>query len=188
MKRDIPLEIKEAVEVLRKGGVILYPTDTVWGIGCDATNEKAVQRVFEVKNRPNDKSLITLVDSPDRIQQYVSYMPEVAWDLLEASTEPLTVIYAGAKGFASGVVAKDGSVAIRVTKEKVSNDICYMLSRPLVSTSANISGEPLPSSFAEISEEVKKKVDYILPFRQKEKITNRPSRIIKIMVMEYLKF
>ena len=180
MKRDLPEEIKQAVSVLRCGGVILYPTDTIWGIGCDATNEEAVQRVFDIKNRPQNKSLISLVDSENRLTQYINIVPDVVWELIEASTEPMTIIYSGAKNLAPSVIAEDGSVAIRVTKEKVSQDICYMLGKPLVSTSANLSGEPSPKNFSEISEEIKRRVDYIVPLRQKEKMNPNPSRIIRI--------
>ncbi|MBR0361040.1 MAG: threonylcarbamoyl-AMP synthase, partial [Paraprevotella sp.] len=162
-------DIKQAVEVLRKGGVILYPTDTIWGIGCDATNEEAVKRVYEIKQREDSKALICLVDSDNRLQRYVNDVPNVAWDLIECTTTPLTIIFDKAKNLASNLIAEDGSIAMRVTQEEVSKQICYRFQKAIVSTSANISGEPAPGNFQEISEEIKNAVDYIVSARRKEK-------------------
>ena len=173
MTTKIPVsdELKEAVRVLRAGGVILYPTDTVWGIGCDATNHKSVERVFEIKRRPSSKSMIVLLDDMGKIPNYVEDMPDVAWDLVKYATEPLTVIYQKGKNLAPNVVGEDGSVAIRITREEVSRSLCRMLCRPLVSTAA---------TFGQISEEIKAAVDYIVPLRQNEHNTPPPSRIVKL--------
>ncbi len=173
-------DIKKAIEVLNKGGVILYPTDTIWGIGCDATNEEAVRRVYEIKHRADAKALITLVDSEAKIQGYVSEVPEVAWQLIECSTRPLTIIYDGARHLAPNLVAEDGSVAIRLTNEAFSKELCLRFHRPIVSTSANLSGEPSPATFDEISDDIKNAVDYICTSRRDEHTPSRPSSIIKL--------
>ncbi|MBR6367244.1 MAG: threonylcarbamoyl-AMP synthase [Bacteroidaceae bacterium] len=173
-------EIKKAVEVMRNGGVILYPTDTIWGIGCDATNEEAVKKVYEIKKRADSKALICLVDSEAKIDFYVKDVPPVAWDLIELSTKPLTVIYDGARNLAPSLLAEDGSVGIRVTNEEFSKQLCFRFRKAVVSTSANISGEPSPKSFADISDEIKNAVDYIVGVRQNEKGGVKPSSIIKL--------
>ena len=173
-------EIKKAIEVMRNGGVILYPTDTIWGIGCDATNEEAVKKVYEIKKRADSKALICLVDSEAKIDFYVKDVPPVAWDLIELSTKPLTVIYDGARNLAPNLLAEDGSVGIRVTNEEFSKQLCFRFRKAVVSTSANISGEPSPKSFADISDEIKDAVDYIVGVRQNEKGGVKPSSIIKL--------
>ncbi len=173
-------DIREAVEVMRKGGVILYPTDTIWGIGCDATSEEAVKRVFEIKKRHDSKALICLVDSDNRLQRYVSDVPNVAWDLIEYATTPLTIIFDKGKNLAANLLAEDGSVGMRVTREEFSRQLCYRFQKAIVSTSANISGEPSPSCFAEISDEIKNAVDYVVKSRQKEKAKATASSIIKL--------
>ena len=173
-------EIKKAIEVMRNGGVILYPTDTIWGIGCDATNEEAVKKVYEIKKRADSKALICLVDSEAKIDFYVKDVPPVAWDLIELSTKPLTVIYDGARNLAPNILAEDGSVGIRVTNEEFSKQLCFRFRKAVVSTSANISGEPSPKSFADISDEIKNAVDYIVGVRQNEKGGVKPSSIIKL--------
>ena len=173
-------EIKKAVEVMRNGGVILYPTDTIWGIGCDATNEEAVKKVYEIKKRADSKALICLVDSEAKIDFYVKDVPPVAWDLIEVSTKPLTVIYDGARNLAPNLLAEDGSVGIRVTNEEFSKQLCFRFRKAVVSTSANISGEPSPKSFADISDEIKNAVDYIVGIRQNEKGGVKPSSIVKL--------
>ncbi|MCR4699848.1 MAG: threonylcarbamoyl-AMP synthase [Bacteroidaceae bacterium] len=173
-------EIKKAIEVMRNGGVILYPTDTIWGIGCDATNEEAVKKVYEIKKRADSKALICLVDSEAKIDFYVKDVPPVAWDLIELSTKPLTVIYDGARNLAPNLLAEDGSVGIRVTNEEFSKQLCFRFRKAVVSTSANISGEPSPKSFADISDEIKNAVDYIVGVRQNEKGGAKPSSIIKL--------
>ena len=147
---------------MQKGGVILYPTDTVWGIGCDATNEEAVKRVYEIKQRSDSKAMLVLVDSPVKVDFYVQDVPSVAWDLIELTTKPLTVIYDGARNLAPNLLAEDGSVGIRVTNEEFSKQLCFRFRKAIVSTSANISGQPGAANFTEISEEVKSAVDYIV--------------------------
>lgn len=178
--------IQEAVKVLREGGVILYPTDTVWGIGCDATNEKAVARVFEIKRRSEAKSLVLLASDLDMVAKYIKVIPSIAIDLVEVNDAPMTIIYPGAQYLAPNAVAADGSVGIRIplVDENPAGAFChelvYRLRRPLVSTSANISGEPTPASFAEISDEIKGAVDYVVPKPFGAGATGRSSQIIKL--------
>jgi len=173
-------EIKKACEVMRQGGVILYPTDTVWGIGCDATNEEAVSKVYTLKQREDSKAMLVLVDNAVKVDFYVKEVPPVAWDLLEVATNPLTIIYSGARNLAPNLLAEDGSVGIRVTEEEFSKQLCFRFRRAIVSTSANISGEPSPKTFAEISDELKHRVDYIVNYRQNDKQKHKPSSIIKL--------
>ena len=162
------------------GGIILYPTDTIWGIGCDATNEEAVRRVYEIKQRSDSKALLVLVDTSVKVDFYVQDVPDVAWDLIDMAEKPLTIIYSGARNFAPNLLAEDGSVGIRVTNEEFSHRLCQQFRKAIVSTSANISGQPSPATFAEISEEVKSKVDYIVGYRQNEAGHPKPSSIIKL--------
>ena len=176
MKEDI----RRALDVLNKGGVILYPTDTIWGIGCDATNEEAVSRVYAIKRRTDAKALITLVDSEAKIQGYVREIPDVAWQLIDCSTRPLTIIYDGARHLAPNLLAEDGSVAIRLTREAFSRELCLRFHRPIVSTSANLSGEPSPATFDDISEDIKQAVDYVCTSRRDDRTPVRPSSIIKL--------
>lgn len=180
MEENYREEIKRACDVLHRGGVILYPTDTVWGIGCDATNEEAVRRVYEIKRRADSKAMLVLVDSDVKVQGYIREVPTVAWDLIELAEKPLTIIYDGARNLAANLVADDGSVGMRVTREEFSRQLCFRFRKPIVSTSANISGEPSPRSFAEISEEIKQSVDYIVAVRQNEPPCATPSSIVKL--------
>jgi L-threonylcarbamoyladenylate synthase len=173
-------DIKQALEVLQRGGVILYPTDTIWGIGCDATNPEAVKRVYDIKRRADSKAMLVLVDSDVKVDFYVKDVPEVAWSLIELSTKPLTIIYDGARNLAPNLLAEDGSVGIRVTREAFSKQLCFRFRRAIVSTSANISGEPSPKTFADISEDIKNQVDYIVRYRQGETQNPAPSSIIKL--------
>ena len=173
-------DIKEACQVMREGGVILYPTDTIWGIGCDATNEDAVRRVYEIKQRQDSKAMLVLVDSSVKVDFYVRDVPEVAWDLIDLADKPLTIIYSGARNLAANLLAEDGSVGIRVTNEDFSKRLCQQFRKAIVSTSANISGQPSPKNFSEISEEVKSAVDYIGGYRQEEISNPKPSSIIKL--------
>ena len=165
---------------MREGGVILYPTDTIWGIGCDATNEDAVRRVYEIKQRQDSKAMLVLVDSSVKVDFYVRDVPEVAWDLMDLADKPLTIIYSGARNLAANLLAEDGSVGIRVTNEDFSKRLCQQFRKAIVSTSANISGQPSPKNFSEISEEVKSAVDYIVGYRQEEMSNPKPSSIIKL--------
>ncbi|MBQ8099336.1 MAG: threonylcarbamoyl-AMP synthase [Bacteroidaceae bacterium] len=173
-------EIRRAVEVMERGGVILYPTDTVWGIGCDAANAEAVSRVYAIKQRSDAKALITLVDSEAKVQFYVRDVPPIAWDVMELSTKPTTIIFDGARNLAENLIAEDGSVGIRVTKESFSKELCFRMKRAIVSTSANVSGAPTPQNFAEISDEIRQAVDYVVDYRQKERTKATPSSIIKL--------
>lgn len=166
--------------MLVSGGLILYPTDTIWGIGCDATNEDAVRRVYELKRRVDSKALITLLDNPIKLDYYIDEVPSLAWDLIELSEKPLTIIYDGARNVAPNLMAEDGSLAIRVTKEKFSQELCKRFRKALVSTSANISGEPAPANFDDISEEIKLGVDYIVKYRQEDTSKSKASSIIKL--------
>lgn len=165
---------------MREGGVILYPTDTIWGIGCDATNKDAVRRVYEIKQRQDSKAMLVLVDSSVKVDFYVQDVPEVAWDLIDLADKPLTIIYSGARNLAANLLAEDGSVGIRVTNEDFSKRLCQQFRKAVVSTSANISGQPSPRNFSEISEEVKSAVDYIVGYRQEEMSNPKPSSIIKL--------
>ena len=173
-------DIKRAVEVMRKGGVILYPTDTVWGIGCDATNAEAVQKVYEIKRRDDSKALICLVDSDARLQRYVRDVPNVAWDLMELATKPTTVILDNAVNLAPNLIAEDGSIAMRITREEFSKELCFRMQKPIVSTSANISGEPAAQNYCDISEEILNAVDYVCQSRRQEHKPHTPSSIIKL--------
>ena len=175
-------DISKAVEVMNKGGVVLYPTDTIWGIGCDATNEEAVKRVFEIKRRNDAKALITLIDSEAKLEAYVSEVPEVAWQLIEVAERPLTIIYDGARNIAPNLLAEDGSVGIRITREEFSRNLCMRMRRPIVSTSANISGEPSPKNFSDISPEILAAVDYVCTSRREESQNPPASNIIKLGV------
>ena len=179
-QKEIAQDIRDAVQTLRQGGLILYPTDTIWGIGCDASNEAAVRRVFELKQRQDSKALICLVDSADRMQRYLRRVPDVAWDLVEFAEKPLTLILDGAVNLAPSLVAEDGSVGLRVTREAISHELCYRFERAIVSTSANISGQPSPACFAEVSEEIKSGVDYVMRSRQNDLSKAKPSQIIKL--------
>ncbi len=178
MKREE--DIKNAIEVMKKGGTILYPTDTVWGIGCDATNPEAVKKVYDIKHRDDSKALICLVDSDARMQKYVRNVPSVAWDLIELATTPTTVILDGAVNLAPNLIAEDGSIAMRVTDEEFSKELCYRFQKPLVSTSANISGEPAASNYCDISQEILDAVDYVCWTRRQEHKPHKPSKIVKI--------
>lgn len=171
--------LKAAQVCLLKGGTILYPTDTIWGIGCDATNEQAVKRIFEIKNRPPAKNMIILVADITQLEYYAD-VPGVARDLVEYTQTPLTIVYPNAKRIAAPLIAEDGSIAIRVVKDEFCEMLIRSLRKPLVSTSANISGEPAPVFFDEISDEIKNAVDYIVPLRQSEHAKSKPSRIIKL--------
>jgi len=173
-------DLKTACEVLKKGGIILYPTDTIWGIGCDATREDAVKRIYEIKRRSDSKSMLTLLDSPDKLERYVEDLPEIAFDLIECSDKPLTIIYSGAKNIARNLIAPDGTIGIRITKEEFSQKLCRQFGKPIVSTSANFSNEPSPANFSEINSEIFRLVDYIVKYRSDETQKSKPSSIIRL--------
>ena len=180
MNEQMKEDIRKACEVMQKGGVILYPTDTIWGIGCDATNESAVKRVYDIKKRADSKAMLVLVDNAVKVDFYVKDVPEVAWDLIQYATKPLTVIYDDARNLAPNLIGEDGSVGIRVTSEEFSKQLCYRFRKAIVSTSANISGQPSPASFSEIQDEIKQAVDYIVEYRQDEPAGAKPSSILKL--------
>lgn len=173
-------EIKYSVDLLKMGKVILYPTDTIWGIGCDATNTKAVQRIYKIKERNDSKSMIVLLDSIDKLKTYIKEVPPIAYDLIENSASPLTIVYSGAQNMSKKLIANDGSIAIRIVKGRYTAEVISKLGNPLVSTSANISGQPTAATFAQISSDVKNEVDYVVEhFRQRTR-NIRPSTIIKL--------
>lgn len=173
-------DIRNAVKVLRAGGIILYPTDTVWGIGCDATNAEAVAKVYQLKQRDDSKALICLVDSDARLQRYVRQVPAVAWDLIDAVVKPTTIILDGAVNLAPNLIADDGSIALRITKEPFSHELCYRFQKALVSTSANISGQPAAQNYCDIAPELLEGADYVCWSRRQEHKPHTPSSIIKL--------
>lgn len=173
-------DIKAALEVLQKGGVILYPTDTIWGLGCDACNEEAVKRIYAIKNRIDSKSMLVLMENAALLERYVAEVPEIAYDLIELSEKPLTIIYDGAKNLAKNLIAEDGSIGIRLTTEAFSSDLIRRFKRPVVSTSANISGKPSPACFDEIEQEIIDAVDYVVKYRQDDTSKAVPSSIVKL--------
>lgn len=173
-------DIRQAIEVMRRGGVILYPTDTVWGIGCDATNEEAVRRVYEIKQRDDSKALICLVDSDARLQRYVHHIPDVAWQLIDCCNSPTTLILDGAVNLASNLIADDGSIGIRITQEPFSKELCFRFQKAIVSTSANISGEPAAQNYRDIDPRIVEAVDYVCWSRRQEHKPHTPSAIIRL--------
>ncbi|GAD05366.1 Sua5 YciO YrdC YwlC family protein [Porphyromonas crevioricanis JCM 15906] len=175
-------DLQTAVRTLREGGVILYPTDTVWGIGCDATNSAAVQKVYKLKQRSDSKAVLVLIDHEAKLSGLMREVPELAYNMIDLAVRPLTIIYPAARNIAPELLAEDGSLGIRISKENFSHELCRMLGRPVVSTSANISGEPSPACFAEISQKIKEGVDYIVRYRQDDRSKALPSQIIKLEV------
>jgi L-threonylcarbamoyladenylate synthase len=173
-------EVEKALEVVKAGGIILYPTDTIWGIGCDATNEEAVQKVMALKGRSASKSLIVLVDNDTKLASYVREIPDVAYDLIEYAENPLTIVYSNAKNLAPGVINEDGSVGIRVVKHNFCQQLIQRFRLPIVSTSANISGEPAPKNFSEVSQEIIDGVDYVVNLEQEVSEEKTPSTIMKL--------
>ena len=173
-------EVVKALEVVKAGGIILYPTDTIWGIGCDATNEEAVQKVMALKGRSASKSLIVLVDNDTKLASYVREIPDVAYDLIEYAENPLTIVYSNAKNLAPGVINEDGSVGIRVVKHNFCQQLIQRFRLPIVSTSANISGEPAPKNFSEVSQEIIDGVDYVVNLEQEVSEEKTPSTIMKL--------
>jgi L-threonylcarbamoyladenylate synthase len=185
-------DIKKAVEVMRRGGVILYPTDTVWGIGCDATNAEAVAKVYKIKQRDDSKALICLVDSDARLQRYIRNVPDVAWQLIDAMDngqlamdkgqypKPTTLILDGAINLAENLIAEDGSIGIRITNEPFSKELCYRFQKAIVSTSANISGEPAAQNYCDIDPRILEAVDYVCWSRRQEHKPHTPSSIIRL--------
>jgi len=175
-------EIKKVVQVLRNGGVILYPTDTIWGIGCDATNEAAVAKVYEIKKRVDSKAMLILLDDAKFLHGYVETVPDIAFSLIEVADKPTTIIYDNAQRLAENLIAEDGSIGIRVTSDEFCRRLIEKFGKAIVSTSANISGKPSPANFSEISNDIKNAVDYIVTHRQNENMKAKPSSIIKLGV------
>ena len=172
-------EVEKALEVLRGGGIIVYPTDTIWGIGCDATNERAVRRIYEIKKREDSKSMIILVADERDVLQYIAAPHPEVFDFIEEQTRPVTIIFEHAVGLPDNLVAEDGTIAIRIVRDEFCRHLVKRLKKPLVSTSANISGQASPKNFSEVSHEVKKAVDYIVKWKQDDTTIGQPSQIIK---------
>jgi L-threonylcarbamoyladenylate synthase len=182
MESDFREDIRQAVEVLKKGGIILYPTDTIWGIGCDATNAEAVARIYQLKKREDSGSMLVLMENPNLLNSYIEEVPEVAWELVDVADKPLTIVYPGAKNLATNLIAEDGSVGIRISGESFTQQLIQRFRRPLVSTSANISSESPPAFFDEVSQEIIDGVDYVVQYRQEDRTPALASSIIKLGV------
>jgi L-threonylcarbamoyladenylate synthase len=177
MLRD---EVAKAFKILREGGIILYPTDTIWGIGCDATNTEAVQKIYRLKQRDEAKSMIILLDTENKLESYVRDVNPLAYDLIEYAENPLTLVMPGAKNVSPALIAADGSIGIRVTANEFCKQLIQRLRKPLVSTSANISGKPSPQYFSQIDQEVIDGVDYVVDIDQHSKEIKNPSTIMKL--------
>lgn len=180
MNELITKEIDRAVYLLKKGKVILYPTDTVWGLGCDAFNVRAINKLYQIKQRSESKSMIVLLHDRDELHKYVDKVPAVAYDLIASTSGPLTIIYSGAKDNMKHVRAQDGSVAIRIIQDEFCAPVIKKLGRPIVSTSANVSGEPTPTTFRQIDERIKDNVDYVVNLFQARLSSSKPSTLIKL--------
>jgi len=179
MDNQLEKEIEQSLEFLKRGKVILYPTDTVWGIGCDATIYKAIKRIYKIKQRDETKNMIVLLDSLESLEKYVEKVPPVVYDLMENAISPLTIIYPKAKDVLKNIRAKDGSIAIRITKDEFCTELIRRLGKPLVSTSANFSGLPPASTFDQVDPQIKVKVDYIVGIHHSSVAHIKPSTIVK---------
>lgn len=175
-----PSDIQKALDTLRGGGLILYPTDTIWGIGCDATDQKAVEKVHQLKGRGPGKSFIVLLHDENQLSSYVEDVPEVAYQLIEYADRPMTIVYSGAKNLAANVLADDGSIGIRVVRHPFCEQLLQRFRKPILSTSANISGRPAPGNYLDIEEEIRNGVDYIVAYGRDDRQANRPSVVIKL--------
>jgi L-threonylcarbamoyladenylate synthase len=173
-------DIKESLKILKQGGIILYPTDTIWGLGCDPTNEEAVNRIFKIKMRDENKSLIILVDGLTMIERYVADIPDIIYELAEVSDTPLTIIYPNGKNLAKGVCSEDGSIAIRICHDEFCNELITRFRKPLVSTSANFSGSPSPGNFLNIEKRLIEKVEFVVRYRQDDRVNGSASPVIKV--------
>jgi L-threonylcarbamoyladenylate synthase len=176
MKEDLT----KALQVLKNGGVIVYPTDTIWGIGCDATNEEAVARIYSMKERADTKSMLVLIHNESLLPSYVSEVPEIAWELIDAAVDPLTIIYPGAKNLAKNLINSDQTIGIRVAGDEFCSQLISRFRKPIVSTSANISGRPSPANFLEIEDTIIEKADYVVHWRQDDNARAKPSSIIRL--------
>lgn len=179
MNEQIEKEVEQSLEFLKKGKVILYPTDTVWGIGCDATIYKAIKKIYKIKQREEAKSLIVLLDSPQSLEKYVEIIPPVVYDLLDNAVSPLTIVYPKAKDILKNLRAEDGSIAIRIVKDEFCEELIRRLQKPLVSTSANISGQPVATTLDQVDPQIKEKVDYIVRIHLSRVSSVKPSTIVK---------
>ncbi|HKK62810.1 MAG TPA: L-threonylcarbamoyladenylate synthase [Bacteroidales bacterium] len=173
-------DIKEALEVLKQGGTILYPTDTIWGIGCDATNQEAVKKVYSIKQREDSKSMLVLLGSDNMLPSYIDEVPDVAYELMDTAIDPLTIIYPGAKNLAHNAIHEDGTIGIRITTDKFCTSLIQRLRKPIISTSANISGTSPPENFEDIEPIITELVDYVVEWRQDDLSRAKPSSIIKL--------
>lgn len=173
-------DIKESLNTLKNGGIILYPTDTIWGLGCDATNSSAVEKIFKIKSRIGSKSLLILVNNEQMLERYVKNIPEIAFELISVADTPLTIIYPEGKNLAPGVCSDDGSVGIRICHEEFCRELIGRFRKPIVSTSANISGKPSPSYFGEIDGALVKIADYVVKYRQDDRQKQSASPVIKL--------
>src|SRR5450759_4459346 len=173
-------DIKEALDSLREGGIIIYPTDTIWGIGCDATNAVAVEKIFKIKSRNENKSLLVLVDGENMLDRYVKDIPEIAFELADVSDTPLTIIYPGGKNLAPGVCSEDGSVAIRICHDEFCHELISRFRKPIISTSANLSGKSSPGNFSEVEKTLIDKVDFVVKHRQGDRSKSLASPVIKV--------
>ena len=177
--QDFSQDIEECLKILKQGGVILYPTDTIWGLGCDATNVHAVKKIYEIKKRPDEKSMIVLLADERDVLRHVAQPDLSVFDYLERAKKPTTVVYAGAIGFADNLIGKEGTIAIRICREEFCKALIKRFRKPIVSTSANMAGENSPRNFSEISSQIKNSVDYIVQYRQDDKTLSQPSTLIK---------
>ncbi|MFN8145343.1 MAG: L-threonylcarbamoyladenylate synthase [Bacteroidia bacterium] len=177
---DLQTEIKNAHAILKQGGIILYPTDTIWGIGCDASNPDAIDKIYKLKKRSDQKSMILLVDNENRLDSLIERVPEQAWTLIEYAEKPLTIVYDRAKNLPQNLIAADGSIAIRVTRDEFCRKLAERLRKPIVSTSANISGQPHPASFSDIDPAIVSGVDYVVDWKRDQKGSTPPSTIIRL--------
>ncbi|MBK9390263.1 MAG: threonylcarbamoyl-AMP synthase [Bacteroidetes bacterium] len=173
-------DITAALTTLRANGIILYPTDTIWGLGCDATSQESIEKIFRIKSRDLNKSLLILVNSTQMLERYVCDIPEIAFELINVTEDPLTIIYPRGKNLAKGVCSEDGSVGIRICNDDFCNELITRLRKPLVSTSANFSGKPGPQFFDEIEKELIDSIDYVVKYRQDDRQKHSPSPVIKL--------
>ncbi|HXA01280.1 MAG TPA: L-threonylcarbamoyladenylate synthase [Cytophagaceae bacterium] len=181
-------EINKAIEILKNGGVILYPTDTVWGLGCDASDASAIKKIFEIKKRPDHKAMIVLISEIGQLYDYVQKIPEIAWDLVDFAEEPLTVIYPQGKNVAPELLGEDGSIAVRLVRDEFCRKLISKFRKAIVSTSANLSGDPAPAGFAQINSAILSHVDYVVNWRQQKVSGSKPSTIIKLELNGEIKF
>lgn len=177
---DFENDIEKSLKVLEEGGTLLYPTDTIWGVGCDATNTKAVEKIYHIKSRAEAKSLIILIDHIDKLPTYIAKVPDITSDLLESITNPVTIIYSNARKLAPNVIAADGTIAIRIVKDDFCAELIRRFGKPIVSTSANISGFEAPVVFSQVANEIKNSVDYIVAYKQDYFTRSKPSTIIRL--------